>query len=317
MYDSNSKGISYTAGFFILIGFVIAALLLAGLVSIPIWTIMTGTNFKKMTESMSDPAYADAYKVIQCVTAVIGFFLPAFLTAYLLNKKPAKLLGFAGRFRMNQIVLVAVIMFIGLFVSTGLSYFNDHIPLPAGWKETFDNWERNYSEGVESLVGFNNIGEYLMALFIMAFLPAICEETLFRGGLQNFLTRSTRLPWLSILIVSIIFSAVHGSYYGFLSRMFLGILLGLIYQYSGKLWLCIIGHFVNNAIAVTALYYFTRNGKSLKDAMNDNAENYWGIIALPVVIALLVWFYQLSKKDKDALTEMPPVQNTPGDIFPS
>jgi len=317
MYDSNSKGISYTAGFFILIGFVVAALLLAGLISIPIWTSMTGTSFEKMADSLNDPAYADAYKVIQCVTAIIGFFLPAFLTAFLLNRNPMKLLGYTSQPRMGQIVLVFVIMFAGLMVSSGLSYFNNHLPISAEWKAKFDRMESDYNSGVESIISLNSFGEYLFALFILAALPAICEETLFRGGLQNFLTRSTKKPWLSILIVSILFSLAHWSYYGFLSRFFLGILLGLLYQYSGKIWLNILGHFFNNAFAITVLYIFTQQGRSLKDAINDNTESFWGIVALPVVIALLVWYYQVSKKDKEALAEAFPAQNNPSDIFPS
>jgi membrane protease YdiL (CAAX protease family) len=322
MYDSNSKGLSYTAGFFILIGFVVAGLLLSGLISIPIWTNMTGISFEKMGEEMDNPANADAFKVIQCITAVIGFFLPAVLTAFLLNRKPMTLLGYSGKPRLPQVLLVFVIMFFGLWVSSGLSYFNSHLPISQALKHQFDKMENDYNSGVESIISLNNFGEYLFALFILALLPAICEETLFRGGFQNFLTRATKMPWLSIIIVSILFSLAHWSYYGFLSRFFLGIMLGLLYQYSGKIWLNILGHFLNNAIAITVLYYFTLQGKSLKDAINDNTESYVGIVALPIVIGLLYWFWQVSKKDKALLTESPPppVQNipgTPGDIFPS
>ena len=317
MYDSNSKGISYTAGFFILIGFVVAGLLLSGLISIPIWTNMTGTSFEKMGEGLDDPANADAYKIIQSITAVVGFFLPVVLAAFLLNKKPMKLLGYSGKPGWGQILLVFFIMIAGLWVSSSLSYFTSHLPVSPEWQAKFDKMESDYNSGVESIISLNSSSEYLFALFILALLPAICEETLFRGGLQNFLTRSTKLPWLSIIIVSILFSLAHWSYYGFLYRLFLGIMLGLLYHYSGKIWLNILGHFLYNAIAISALYYFTLQGKSLKEAMNDNAESFWGIIALPVVIALLVWFWQISKKDKEELTITPPVQNTSGDIFPS
>jgi hypothetical protein len=315
MYDNNSKGISYTAGFFMLIAFVVAGFLLASLISVPIWTGMTGTSISDMQKQMSNPAYANAMKIIQVITAIVGFLLPTLLTAFLLNRKPMRLLGYSGKVRWSQAGLVLAIMIAGLFVSGGLSYFNDHLPIPHNWKETFDRWENNYNQGVEAIIGLNNFDEYLLGLFIMAFLPALCEETLFRGGLQNFLTRSTKMPWLSIIIVSLIFSAVHGSYYGFFSRFFLGAALGLLYQYSGKLWVSIIGHFVNNAIAITAIYVYTLQGKSLKEAMNENTGTYWGIILLPVVIALFIIFRQISKKDKVEMQATPPVQNTSVDIF--
>ena len=309
MYDSNSKGISYTAGFFILIGFVIAGVLLAGLISIPVWTSMTGTGFEKMTTEMDNPAYANAFKVIQIITAVVGFFLPAVLTAFLLNRKPMKLIGFIGSPKGMQLFLVLLIMFFGLLVSTGLSYFNSHFPIPTNWRVSFDKMEDDYNNGVESIISLKSFADYLVALFILAILPAVCEETLFRGGLQNFLTRSTKMPWLSIIIVSILFSLAHWSYYGFLSRLFLGIMLGLLYQYSGKIWLNIFGHFLNNAIAITVLYVYTLNGTPLKEAINEDSENFWGIFALPIVISLLVWFYKISKKDRETLATIPPPQS--------
>ena len=206
-------------------------------------------------------------------------------------------------------------LFFGLLVSTGLSYFNSHLPIPTAWKAAFDRMENEYNSGVESIISLNNFTDYLFALFMLAVVPAVCEETLFRGGLQNFLTRSTKMPWLSIIIVSILFSLAHWSYYGFLSRLFLGIMLGLLYQYSGKIWLNILGHFLNNGIAITVLYISTLNGKPLQEAMNENSDNFWGILALPIVVALFVWFYNISQKDKEAIEAPPPIPNDSRNIF--
>jgi membrane protease YdiL (CAAX protease family) len=150
---------------------------------------------------------------------------------------------------------------------------------------------------------------------IMAFIPAVCEETLFRGGLQNFLTRSTKLPWFSILVISLIFSAVHFSFYGFLSRFFLGVMLGLLYHYSGRLWLSILAHFINNLVAVTAIYVLTLQGKSIKEAIEETGGTAWSIAALPAVVILFFWFYRVSKKEKEVAETSAPVQNDPGDLF--
>lgn len=301
MYDINSKGISYTAGFFMLIAFTIAGILLASLISIPVWTNMTGLPLKSMEKAMSNPAYSNAAKVLQVITAIVGFFLPAVVTAALLNRKPLKLLGFSPGIKMNQAGLVLLIMIASLFVSASLSYFNDIIPIPASWRSLFDKWEKSYNEMAAAIISLNNTFEFILALIIMAFLPALCEETLFRGGLQNFLTRSTKTPWLSILIVSLIFSAVHFSYYGFLSRLFLGIILGIIYQYSGKLWLSIMAHFINNALAITLLYIYKTQGKSLDEAMAEGNGSYWGILALPVVIGLVLVFKRTSFNQKNTV----------------
>lgn len=128
----------------------------------------------------------------------------------------------------------------------------------------------------------------------MGFVPAFCEETLFRGGLQNFLTRSTRNPWLSVIIVSLIFSAAHFSFYGFLFRFLLGAVLGFIYYYSGNLWLSILAHFINNAFVVTVYYIYIRQGKPAAAAMAESNSSYWGLLALPVLILLFMTFKRLS-----------------------
>ena len=299
MYDSDSKGISYSAGFFILIGFAITGIILASVISIPIWTYMTGRSIKEMDTAITDPVNSNAVRIIQSITAIVGFLLPAILTAFLLNRRPMKLIGFPGKINWKQVGLVLAIMFVALLVSGFLSYVNEMIPITESLKLKFDRMESDYNRQVEAIIGLNNAGEYILALIIMAFLPALCEETLFRGGLQNFLTRSTKMPWLSIIIVSILFSLAHFSFYGFLSRFFLGAVLGLLYQYSGKIWLNILAHFFNNAFAITALYIYKLQGKSLEDAINNKASTFWGILALPIVIVLLMIFKKITASKED------------------
>jgi len=137
----------------------------------------------------------------------------------------------------------------------------------------------------------------------MALAPAIFEETLFRGGLQNILQKLTRNPWISIGFTSIIFSLIHFSYYGFLPRVALGVILGLIFYYSQSIWLSIFAHFFNNAIVVTEMFYLSRKGKPVEEAMNDTFPIWWGILAM----AALMVFFRVFRKfaEKDLLAKKP------------
>lgn len=295
MIDNDSKGISYTAGFFMLIAFAIAGLVLASILGAQIWTQMTGEPFSAMQKGMSDPANSDVMKIIQAVTAVIGFFVPTIVTAALLNRRPMKLLGFgAADIKVSQAVLVILLIGASLLVATSLSYITNNTPIPESWKIRFDRLEEEYNRQVSAIITLKNSKEYIIALVVMAFLPALCEETLFRGGLQNFLTRGTNLPWVSIIVVSVLFSLAHFSFYGFLSRFFLGIVLGAVFHYSGKLWLCILAHFINNALAITVLYISTQQGTPLQEAMKQDAASIWGILAVPAVIGLFALFKRVS-----------------------
>lgn len=158
--------------------------------------------------------------------------------------------------------------------------------------------EDEYNRQVSAIISLKTGWDYFIALVVLAFLPALCEETLFRGGLQNFLTRGTNRPWLSIIIVSILFSLAHFSFYGFLSRVFLGLVLGALFYYSGKLWLSILAHFINNALAITLLYVSIQQGKPIQEAMKQDASTFWGIIAVPVVIVLFVAFKRVSANSR-------------------
>lgn len=287
MYNNNSKGISYTAGFFMLIGFALTGLAIGTFISLPVWTAMTGKSILQMEQEMSNPANANALRIMQVITVLIGFLLPAYVAAFILNRQPLGLLGFLKKINWKQVGFVLLIMLVSLFIAGALGFLNQKISVPADWKISFDKMEENYLRQVEAMIGKSGIASYITGILLMAFLPALCEETLFRGGLQNFLSRATKKPWLSIVLISILFSLVHFSFYGFLPRMFLGIALGSIYYYTQSLWLCIIAHFFNNALAITQLYFYTSAGKSFKEASADQMPYYWGILALPLFILLL------------------------------
>ncbi len=103
-------GFPIQAGFFILIAFAIAGLILASAIGAQIWVQMTGKSFSEMQKGMSDPANSDVMKLIQGVTAIIGFFVPTLITAALLNKRPIKLLGFSSRdIKPSQVGLVILL----------------------------------------------------------------------------------------------------------------------------------------------------------------------------------------------------------------
>jgi membrane protease YdiL (CAAX protease family) len=293
MYDSHSKGISYTAGFFILIAFAIAGILISDVISRYVWSVMTGLDIAQFTTGMTNPANASAYKVAQ-VIIMLGILVPAHIVASMLSREPLKLLGLSERINSKQVGMVVLITGAALLVGGGLSYINHEIPIPANWKAEFDKLEASYKDQAKTILDLKTTGDYIIALIVMGFLPAFCEETLFRGGMQNFLTRGTRIPWLAIIIASLIFSLAHFSFYGFLFRFLLGAVLGLIYHYSGRLWLSILAHFINNALVVTIYFVYTRQGKSIDEVMNQEGSSYWGLLALPLLILLFVVYRRMN-----------------------
>ncbi|MFL5739250.1 MAG: type II CAAX prenyl endopeptidase Rce1 family protein [Flavisolibacter sp.] len=304
MNNNNSKGVSYTSGFFILIGLALLGLVIASFIGV--FALGVSTGGKISSDSLNDPKNADILRIIQALSVIVGMFAPAVITASILNRKPFALLGFQKTVRMKQVLLVLAIVILSLFIATAFSYINKLIPVSPWWKDWSDRLEKQYADQVTVMLNLKSFGGYISSLLIMAFLPALCEETLFRGGLQNFLTRATRLPWLSILIVSIIFSLVHFSFYGFLPRLFLGVILGTIYYFTNNIWLSLCAHFLNNALAVTQVYMLTLQGKNMNDAMNQDVPGlYWGFVLIPAVIFLLKKLKDNSRKEPVETDSLP------------
>ena len=83
--------------------------------------------------------------------------------------------------------------------------------------------------------------------------------------------------------------------------MLLGVALGLIYYYTGSLWLSILAHFFNNAIAVSQFYF--SNSASLKQMAQENPSLplvYLGLIAIPFAVALLVLLKKISRPQQES-----------------
>ncbi len=298
-YDIYSRrGISYFASLCILIGLLGAGLVIGSLVSAGIWAAMTGKSVLSMEKEILNPANVHAVRVLQIVSTFFIFFLPAYFTALIINRKPIRFLGFNFHFSLRQLVLVILIMMASLPLVGALSELNKIIPVPSAWAGFFKKLEDSYSQQVEVLAKITGISDYLISLVVMAFVPAIFEESLFRGGMQNILQRWLKNPTLAIIITSIIFSAIHFSYYGFIPRLALGIVLGLIFYYSGSLWLCIIAHFFNNSLVVSQIYYLTSKGKSIEEAMNESYPLWYGAIGIVLLTGLFILYKRVSAIDR-------------------
>lgn len=280
--------VSFGGQIAVLTGFVGAGLIIGTFVGAGIWMGMTKTSIFNMEKNMGNPAFANAIKMVQLVSTIFAFFLPAFFYAMVVNKKPLKHLGFISLISKRQIFLVIIIAVSALFLSGALAELNQIIPIPKTWANTFHKWEDQYSDQVLIMARMKNFGDFLFTLIVIALVPAIVEESLFRGALQQILVKWFKNAWIGIIITSIIFSAIHVSYYGFLPRAALGMILGFLFYYSNNIWLNILAHFLNNGIAVASLYLDNMKGKLTKESMDDTTFPwYLGILALLFIIGLM------------------------------
>lgn len=307
LYNDNSlsekpkfKYLSQLALLLLLLG---GALLIAGIVQFIIGITLIEKNVpidkwgEAMMTALNNPKNANAMRWMQLLSAFVMFFLPAFLWSIIISKNAFKYLGFNAIINAKQIAIVVAISFMALILSGALGELNQMIPISKEWASTFKKMENAYNDQITSIIHMSNVAEYFFVLIVIAFAPAIFEEVLFRGGLQQLLTNWTKRPLLAIIITSIIFSAVHLSYYGFLPRLALGLVLGLLYYYGKNIWLNILMHLLNNGISVTAVFLLSKNGKLPKEVIDETFPIYYGIIPLIAIVFLL----KLFKKESTTL----------------
>ena len=97
-----------------------------------------------------------------------------------------------------------------------------------------------------------NSGFFIPLALMIGATPAFCEELLFRGYIQQRLTRSFRPSW-GILIASFLFAAFHMDFVHVVAVFPLGLFLGWITWRCGSLIPAMLGHFVNNFVSVIGI----------------------------------------------------------------
>lgn len=283
-------GMTPRAGIFILIALMGAGAVVGSMLSMAIWKWMTGQDASQMQLSMTNPDFVHQVRTIQAVVSVCMFLLPAWIAASFVAKKPFAFLGFAKKSTPMSYGLAMVVMLVTIVLSGSLATLNELVPVTESMKLYFKGLEAAYMKQVDVMSQMNSVGDLLIALLVMAALPAIVEELFFRAGFQNMMYRSTNHLWVSVILTALLFSAIHFSFYGFLSRTALGIVLGLLYAYSQNIWMPIIAHFLNNAIAVGQVYYLRSRGESIDTMMEDRYPLWWIPIALVVLFVAIRFF---------------------------
>jgi uncharacterized protein len=202
--------------------------------------------------SMDDVRVADIGKLVQFLFSITVFGLTGYLYARLtFREKPGYYLGLRPPARNVFYLLAILLLLCSIPLEEWLGELNKRIPL---W-----HWmvsaEQDNDRQVDAFLKVHHPFDPVVNVLLMAAVPAFCEELCFRGALQRIMIQICKRPLTGILVSAFLFSFFHFQFEGFLPRMFLGVLLGAAYWYSGSLWVSIIAHFFFNAIPILAVMY--------------------------------------------------------------
>ncbi len=150
-----------------------------------------------------------------------------------------------GLMTMLVVLLIASYPLIG---ASGM--LMEYIDLPEWMKSV----EADYATLIQSMFATGGILSLVLNLIVIALLPALGEELIFRGILQKELHRVIANPHLVIFITSIIFSGIHLQAEGFLPKLLISYILCYAYYWTKSLWYPLILHFINNGMMVILMY---------------------------------------------------------------
>ena len=184
--------------------------------------------------------------LMQGVASLFGFVLSGIFVWHFFDKKSIATLFDFQKINLILVVQIVLLIFLSLPVAAWLGGINKAMVLPeflAGLEQWMKNQEETLAKLTVFLTTFSGIDKYLIALLVVALIPAIGEEIIFRGLMQRYFIKIFKNPHVGICLSAFVFSAIHVQFYGFLPRFFLGIVLGYLCYYSKSLSAAIIGHF--------------------------------------------------------------------------
>ncbi|MEA3316852.1 MAG: CPBP family intramembrane glutamic endopeptidase [Bacteroidota bacterium] len=299
--DSHSS-IKIIMSIFIMLTVFLALIILSAIISIPIFNI----NLSSLQNILANPLNPDNINILkffQTIQSIGLFVLPPFLIVYIIDKKGSfDFLKLKVKLPIQSILLIVVIMFAAMPVINFLAMLNSKIQLPesfAALEQSMKASETAAQKLVEAFLNVNNIGGLFFNIFMIALIPAIGEELIFRGVFQKLFIDLTKNTHWGIILSAFVFSFIHFQFYGFIPRMMMGVLFGYLFVWSGSIWLPILAHFMNNSIAVVFYYFYGDTVTEQIDNLGATNESLIYLIFSVIILSfLLLGLYKISKQYK-------------------
>lgn len=280
-------------------------LVVSGMFLFSLLGLLVGSLFYKQSVLVVSPMNESVgfLRIVQLFSSVGSFLLPAWWFA---KREGNQTTSF---FKLNTPTLIPLFILTALLFYFSAGFFqwtidvNQAMHLPdflAGVEKWMRQQEDQLATLTQRFLYMPSAVDLAINLLMIALIPAIGEELLFRGCLQPIFSRLVKNAHAGIWLAAIVFSAIHLQFYGFIPRMLLGALFGYLYYYGKSMWYPILGHFLNNGSAVVAVYLYQQQGPSVAEAMKqDNpADSRFYLLSVFLSAAISVFliykFYQIT-----------------------
>lgn len=260
---------------------------------------LAGVSLSEMMSlgtSLGSGSYAGLIRTSLFASHLFSIILPAIVYAWITQKR--KIFEY---FKLDYAPSISIFLIFGVMIFSAQPFvsfsfqFNEAIPL-ADWMKAAED---NTAEIMKEVLRMDSPWIFIVNLLLIAITPAIGEELLFRGVIQGGLQKKLANPHVAILIASILFSAFHLQFEGFLPRVVLGLVLGYSFYLSKSLWVPMVLHLLNNSAPIIS-YYFLDDDLNALDPSSAPQVAWWAAsLSLLACIFLYVFAKILIKKEED------------------
>lgn len=295
-----------------LIGLVFGSLVVSTILSIVILMPFFGLEIlldSASVNNLENPEIISALKIMQFFNGIGMFIIPPILFFFIYKIDWRKYLNFQLPEKRAHLLLAIVVVFAISPLINAMVFFNESIQLP-DFLHGLESWiKRTESQAaaiIAAFVKYDSIWVLAVNLLIMAVIPGIGEELLFRGLVQPLFNKITGNIHAAIWISAFLFSALHMQFYGLIPRMFLGAIFGYIYFFSGSIFVPMLGHFVNNFVAIIG-YILMNKGLISEDPnkIGISENDYWMTLVSCVLTAFIFYYsFKLRKKTNHEIEQI-------------
>ena len=265
-------------------------LMILGVLFAPLIPGIQITDFLQDVNNSEMEKNLNLIRYYQIILGIGLFIIPALFSAYLFSGTVASYFGLERTSSVKWFVLALLLMLAAIPCINLMAALNEMISFPSilsGLEQRLKDFEEAAQKSTKLFLNVDGIGGMFFNIFMIAFLPAIGEELIFRGLLHKIIVQWTGNIHVTIIICGFLFSLMHLQFYGFFPRWLLGVMFGYLLVWSGTIWLPIFAHFVNNTMAV--VFSFLIHKGIVPEKVENLGTSFNEIPVTIVITAVAVW----------------------------
>jgi len=280
--------------FVAIFGFTVIGQLVGLLVGFPFYEgdakdyIQMISSSSMQIESLKVPLF-----ILQGVSSLIGFVILPALFMIFYERQTIHVFFKKTKTSTVLLCLTPIIGLVFMGVNAFFVEWNAGVSLPESWsgfEQTIRSFEDRAAEMTTHLTTFDSFAMFVLGFIVIAIIPGIGEELVFRGFIQNYLHKSSSNIHVAIWASAFLFSAIHMQFYGFVPRMLLGALFGYLYYWSGNLIIPVLAHVFNNGFTVVMMYLHQRSVIDIDLESTELVPISFVLISAIFTIGLLFYF---------------------------